>query len=90
MIERFYQGVAGIEETLPSSQTIIAREQDSDTLHEECGVAAIYAHPEAARQIYLMLYALQHRGQESAGIATADGHHLEHQGHGPGRRHLHR
>ena len=49
---------------------------DADTLKEECGVAAIYAHPEAARQVYLMLYALQHRGQESAGIATADGHHL--------------
>ncbi len=49
---------------------------DSDALHEECGVAAIYNHPEAARQIYLMLYALQHRGQESAGIATADGQHL--------------
>ena len=47
-----------------------------DTLHEECGVAAIYAHPEAARQVYLMLYALQHRGQESAGIATADGQNL--------------
>jgi amidophosphoribosyltransferase len=50
--------------------------RDWDTLHEECGVAAIYNHPEAARQIYLMLYALQHRGQESAGIATADGQHL--------------
>jgi amidophosphoribosyltransferase len=76
MTERLYQGVPGIEETIPSSQRTIARDQDSDTLHEECGVAAIYAHPEAARQIYLMLYALQHRGQESAGIATADGHHL--------------
>ncbi len=51
-------------------------ERNDDTLHEECGVAAIYAHPEAARQIYLMLYALQHRGQESAGIATADGYNL--------------
>ncbi|MGB9418533.1 MAG: amidophosphoribosyltransferase, partial [Acidobacteriaceae bacterium] len=76
MTERLYQGVPGIEETLPSSETTRAREQDADTLKEECGVAAIYAHPEAARQVYLMLYALQHRGQESAGIATADGHHL--------------
>src|ERR1700744_93828 len=76
MTQRLYQGVPGIEETLPSSHRTISREQDADTLKEECGVAAIYAHPEAARQVYLMLYALQHRGQESAGIATADGHHL--------------
>ena len=76
MTERLYQGVPGMEETLPSSEATRAHEQDADTLHEECGVAAIYAHPEAARQVYLMLYALQHRGQESAGIATADGHHL--------------
>ncbi|MGB0064323.1 MAG: amidophosphoribosyltransferase [Terracidiphilus sp.] len=49
---------------------------DADTLHEECGVVAIYGHPDAAREAYLALYALQHRGQESAGIATADGQHL--------------
>ena len=47
-----------------------------DKLREECGVVAIHGHPDAARQAYLGLYALQHRGQESAGIATADGHHL--------------
>jgi amidophosphoribosyltransferase len=45
-------------------------------LREECGVVAIHGHPDAARQAYLGLYALQHRGQESAGIATADGQHL--------------
>ncbi|HTS31785.1 MAG TPA: amidophosphoribosyltransferase [Bryobacteraceae bacterium] len=44
-----------------------------DKLHEECGVVAIYGHPEAAKLAYLGLYALQHRGQESAGIATASG-----------------
>src|SRR5271154_5677853 len=43
-----------------------------DKLHEECGVFAIYGHPEAANLTYLGLYALQHRGQESAGIATSD------------------
>src|SRR5581483_3142802 len=50
---------------------------DSDPKpREECGVVAIHGHPSAARQAYLALYALQHRGQESAGIATADGQHL--------------
>ncbi len=44
-----------------------------DKLHEECGVVAIYNHPEASKLAYLSLYALQHRGQESAGIAAADG-----------------
>src|SRR5690349_11409995 len=44
-----------------------------DELHEECGVFAIYGHPEAANLAYLGLYALQHRGQESAGIASSDG-----------------
>lgn len=43
-----------------------------DKLREECGVVAIHNHPDAARQAYLALYTLQHRGQESAGIATAD------------------
>ncbi len=43
-----------------------------DKLREECGVVAIHNHPDAARQAYLALYSLQHRGQESAGIATAD------------------
>ena len=44
-----------------------------DKFHEECGVVAIYGHPEAAKLAYLGLYALQHRGQESAGICTSDG-----------------
>ncbi len=42
-----------------------------DKLHEECGVVGIYGHPEAAKLAYLGLYALQHRGQESAGIVAA-------------------
>ena len=50
--------------------------EDDPKLREECGVVAIHGHPDAARQVYLGLYALQHRGQESAGIASADGQHL--------------
>ena len=44
-----------------------------DKLHEECGVVAVYGHAEAAKLCYLGLHALQHRGQESAGIASSDG-----------------
>src|SRR6202162_862562 len=45
----------------------------SDKFRDECGVVAIYAHPEAETLAYLGLHALQHRGQESAGIVTSDG-----------------
>jgi amidophosphoribosyltransferase len=41
-----------------------------------CGIVGIFGHPEAATLAYLGLYALQHRGQESAGIVTADGNEL--------------
>jgi amidophosphoribosyltransferase len=44
-----------------------------DKFRDECGVVAIFAHPEAEKLAYLGLHALQHRGQESAGIATSDG-----------------
>jgi len=44
-----------------------------DKFHEECGVVGVYGHPEAATLAYLALYALQHRGQESAGIVASDG-----------------
>ena len=44
-----------------------------DKFKEECGVVAIYAHPEASTLAYLGLHALQHRGQESAGIVSSDG-----------------
>jgi amidophosphoribosyltransferase len=47
-----------------------------DKLHEECGVFGIYGHSEAARMTYLGLYALQHRGQESCGIAVSNGRQL--------------
>ena len=55
-----------------------------DRFHEECGVVGIYGHPEAANLAYLSLYALQHRGQESAGIASSNGQTLlVHRGMGP-------
>ncbi len=47
-----------------------------DKLHEECGVFAVFGHPEASNLSYLGLYALQHRGQESAGIASSDGREI--------------
>ena len=43
-----------------------------DKLHEECGVVGVYGHSEAANLVYLGLYALQHRGQESAGIVASN------------------
>lgn len=45
-------------------------------IHEECGVFGVFNHPEAANLTYLGLYALQHRGQEGAGICSSDGKHL--------------
>ena len=54
-----------------------------DKFHEECGVVGVYGHPEAATLAYLGLYALQHRGQESAGIVAANGEALiSHRGMG--------
>jgi amidophosphoribosyltransferase len=46
-----------------------------DKFHDECGVFGILNHKDAANLVYLGLYALQHRGQESAGIASADAEH---------------
>ncbi len=53
------------------------RLDELDKPHEECGVFGIFAPgEEAARLTFFALYALQHRGQESAGIATSDGHRI--------------
>jgi amidophosphoribosyltransferase len=47
--------------------------ESDDRFHDQCGLFGIFGHAEAARLTYLGLYALQHRGQESAGIAASDG-----------------
>lgn len=80
MSDLLLEGISGEEPqvTLRCAQRNLGHPGGSqdDKLREECGVVAIHGHPDAARQTYLGLYALQHRGQESAGIATADGTNL--------------
>lgn len=51
---------------------VVVEESNLDAFHEECGVFGVYGHPEAANLVYLGLYALQHRGQESAGIVSSN------------------
>ncbi len=82
-VSRLYEAVAGMgartmegDLSAAAQQAKMEREREGDTLREECGVMAVHGHPDAARQVYLGLYALQHRGQESAGIATANGQTL--------------
>ena len=70
------EGVEGHETEIIGGEVASRRVRSTDKLREECGVVAIHGHPDAARNAYLGLYALQHRGQESAGIATADGRNL--------------
>jgi amidophosphoribosyltransferase len=50
---------------------------DDDHFHDHCGIVGVYGHPEAAKLAYLGLYSIQHRGQESAGIAAAEANRLE-------------
>ncbi len=65
------------------SVVLDAAEAKLDGFHEECGVFGVYGHPEAANLVYLGLYALQHRGQESAGIVSSNGKALiSHRGMG--------
>ncbi|MCB1436613.1 MAG: amidophosphoribosyltransferase [Rhodobiaceae bacterium] len=47
---------------------------DGDRLREHCGVFGVFGHPDAAALVALGLHALQHRGQEAAGIVSFDGH----------------
>ena len=50
--------------------------ENTDRMRDECGIFAIFGHPDAAALAALGLHALQHRGQESAGIVTYDGSHF--------------
>ena len=54
-------------------QSSIVNRQCSRRPREECGIFAVYGHEEASKLTYFGLYALQHRGQESAGIVVSDG-----------------
>ena len=58
---------------IQSLSSRIDDEMNGDTLHEECGVFGILGHPDAAALTALGLHALQHRGQEAAGIVSFDG-----------------
>jgi len=63
-------------------QTLLNERLD-DHFHDQCGVFGVQGHPEAANITYLGLYALQHRGQESAGIVAVDaGQHRVHRAMG--------
>lgn len=56
---------------------------EEDKFKDECGIFGIYGHPKAAKLTYLGIFALQHRGQESAGIVISDGNELiSHRGMG--------
>jgi len=59
-------------ERVPGVKDVFMEGIFDDHCHEECGVYGIFGHERAAQQVYLGLYALQHRGQESAGIASED------------------
>lgn len=73
-VEDFEAAPAGDVDSQVDEQALLNVREDK--FHDECGVVAIFGHPEAANLAYLGLHALQHRGQESAGICTSDGSKL--------------
>jgi amidophosphoribosyltransferase len=62
-----------MDETATASSDMGVSDLDADRLREECGVFGIFGHPDAAAITALGLHALQHRGQEAAGIVSYDG-----------------
>jgi amidophosphoribosyltransferase len=65
----YEDGTAGLSEDFVSMEF----DPYADTLREECGVFGVFGHPDAAALTALGLHALQHRGQEAAGIVSFDG-----------------
>jgi amidophosphoribosyltransferase len=67
----------------PQEVDELARLREAERFRDECGIVGIHGHSEAANIAYLGLYALQHRGQESAGIcSTQGGEHFVHRAMG--------
>ena len=56
--------------------TLTTNPFDDDHFHEECGVFGVFGHQDAAAHTALGLHALQHRGQEAAGVVSTDGEHF--------------
>ena len=65
--------IRGMSRPEPGASPLRRLPLEDDHFHDQCGLFGIFGHPEAAHLAYMGLYALQHRGQESAGIAASDG-----------------
>lgn len=80
-LPRIQLDASGLPANLPPA---VLRDRSEDHLQDECGVFGVFNHEEAATLTYLGLYALQHRGQEGAGIvvANSDGELKAHRGMG--------
>jgi amidophosphoribosyltransferase len=61
------------DQAMPEATDVESFDPNADRLREECGVFGIFGHPDAAAITALGLHALQHRGQEAAGIVSFDG-----------------
>ena len=68
---------SGEREPQAPSTSAALRLIDDDHFKDQCGIFGVFGHPEASNLTYLGLYALQHRGQESAGIVASNGERLK-------------